>query len=128
VWSVGVVLGPPCFDDLAASSDAWKFLLDLVILHHALLRDDLFQKQMQRRNVPLTIAQRAKQLALRIAATDLECLIERAARREHAEVLVERQERFPNGIDDRLRELACFLDLREQFIVGHCVSNGPRRG
>ena len=74
---------------------------------------------MQRGNVPLAVAQCVKQLALRLVVADLEFLIERAARGEHAEVLVEHQERFAHGIDDRLRERARLLDLGEQFIVAH---------
>jgi hypothetical protein len=41
-----------------ALSDVGKLTLDLVTLHHALLRDDLFQAQSELRDVPLTVAQR----------------------------------------------------------------------
>ena len=86
-------------------------MLDFVVLHHSALGYDFFQKQTKSWNVPLTIAQCVKQPALGFVAADLECLIERAARGEHAQVIIQHQERFTNGIYDRLRKRARFFDL-----------------
>ena len=92
-------------------------MLDFVIFHHSALGYNFFQKQTKSWNIPLTITQRVKRPPLSVVAADFECVIEGAARGEHAEILVEHQERFANGIDDRLRKCTRFLDRGEQFIV-----------
>jgi len=86
-------------------------MFGLIVLHHAALGYDLFQEQARLRNVPLTIAQRVKQLAFGSFGSNLECPIERAVCGDHAQVLVEHQDRFTNRIYDRLRKRARFFDL-----------------
>ena len=94
-----------------AWSDVRKVIFDLIVLHHAVLGYDLFQEQAKLRNVPVTIAQFVKQPAFGISGSNPECPIERAARSDHAQVLVEHQNRFTNRIYDRLRKRARFFDL-----------------
>jgi hypothetical protein len=50
----------------------------------------------------LTITQRIQWPALRVGLGDLECQIERAARRKHAQVLVKDKKRLSDGVHDRL--------------------------
>jgi hypothetical protein len=47
-------------------------MLDLVVLHHAALGDDLFQKDSKPRNVPLAVAEFIKESALGVLEADLE--------------------------------------------------------
>ena len=47
-----------------ALADVRKFLLDLIVVQHGVLRDDLSQESSQGRDVPLTVAKRIEQLAL----------------------------------------------------------------
>ncbi len=91
--------------------DVRKLIFDLIVLHHAVLGYDLFQEQAKLRNVPVTIAQLVKQPAFGIFGSNLECPIERAARGDHAQVLVEHQNRFTNRVYDRLCKRARFFDF-----------------
>ena len=93
-------------------------MFGLIVLHHAVLGYDLFQEKARLRNVPLTIAQRVKQPAFGGFGSNLECPIERAVCGDHAQVLVEHQDRFTNRIYDRLRERARFFDLGYKLIFG----------
>ena len=45
-------------------ADVRKFMLDLIVIQHRVLRDDLSQESSQGRDVPLTVAERIEQLAL----------------------------------------------------------------
>jgi hypothetical protein len=74
-----------------AVADVWKFLLDLIVLQHRVLRDDLSQEGSQGRDVPLTVAERIEQLTVRFFAVHAECKVERPARRDDAKLLVEHQ-------------------------------------
>ncbi len=59
-----------------AFADVGKLILHLVVIHHAMLRNDFLQEQSKARDVPLTIAQRIKQPAMGVGPVDLECEVE----------------------------------------------------
>jgi hypothetical protein len=94
----------PCVQAHRAVSDAGKLMLDLIVLHHAMLGDDFFQQQSELGNIPLAVAQLVKQPALGLLGADLEGRIKRAARGYHAQVFVERQNWFADGVDNGLGE------------------------
>src|SRR5580693_1626068 len=86
-----------------AAPYAGEIMLDLVVVHDAMLRHDTFEEKPQLRDVPLTVAQRVERPPYRIGLRDLESQIERPARGEHAQVLIENEERLVNGVHDGLR-------------------------
>ncbi len=87
-----------------AVPDAEKVVLDLEIVHRDAVGDDRLEQVAQRRYVPLAVAEREQQAAVRVGRLHLEGLVEGAARREHVEVLIEDEERLRNRVDDRQRE------------------------
>src|SRR5580692_8541560 len=91
-------------------------MLDFIALHHALLGNDFFQQHAKFWNVPLSIAQRVKKPAFGVLGADLECRIERAARGDHAQVLVEDKNGLADGVDNALRECPRIGDGGELFL------------
>ena len=57
-------------------SNAWEFMLNLIVFHHALLGYDFLQKHTKLFNVPLASTQRVKKPAFGILGANLECRIE----------------------------------------------------
>ena len=81
-----------------------KIMLDLEAVHGGLLGNDRLQQDAKGGNVPLAVAERIKQPAPRMLGIDLEGLVERDARRQHAKLVVEHDKRLGDRVDDRLRE------------------------
>ena len=98
-------------------------MLDLVVVHHGVLRQDFFQQHPELRDVPLAVAQRVDWTALNVLPVDLERQIERAARGDDLQVLIEDQERRADRIHDRLCERASIIDVHERLAIGRgqCV-------
>jgi len=67
-----------------AGAEMRKFVLDFVILHHAVFREDLLDQQAKFGNVPLSVTQCLKVLSLCLLGAHLECRIEGAARGNNA--------------------------------------------
>lgn len=86
-------------------------MLHLIVFHHALLGYDFFQQQSKPWNVPLAIAQLVEQPALGVLGADLENRIERAARGDHAQILVEHQNGLVHRVDNRLGECTSIGDV-----------------
>ena len=59
-----------------ALADVGKLVLDLVVLQHGMLGQNLLQQRPQCRNVPLAVAQGVEQPALRVLPARLECQVE----------------------------------------------------
>jgi len=96
-----------------AASGAGKLMFDLIVLHHAMLGYDFFQKQPKLWNVPLTVAQFVEEPALGVPGCDLEERIKRAARGYHAQRLVKHQDGLADGVDNGLGERARVFDVGE---------------
>jgi hypothetical protein len=75
-------------------------MLDLIILHHAPLGNDLLQEHMKLGNVPLSGTQGVKKPSLGLFGADVEGGIKGSARGDHPEILVEHEDRLANRIDD----------------------------
>src|SRR5580698_5219986 len=102
-------------------------MLDFIALHHALLGNNFFQQHAKLRNVPLAIAQRIKKPAFGVLGADLECRIERAARRDHAQVLVEDKNGLADSVDNALSECPCISDGGELFPKANSWHKASRR-
>ena len=121
----------PRIEQHGAAADLGKLVLDLVAVEHRLIREDLFQKCPQHRNVPLAVTQRVKQPPLRIIAACLKRLVERAASGDDAQILVQHQQRLAHSVDDGAREGLPVLKCGKRFDGIHRVfrcdgSNGIR--
>ena len=100
-------------------------MLDLIALHHAFLGQDFFQQRAELRDVPLSVAQRIKQPALGVLGADLEDRIERPVRRDHAQILVQHENRLAHGVDNALGERQRVRDDGELFSKAGCVHDSP---
>ena len=67
-------------------------------------------------------AQRVKKPALGVVGTDLEGRIKRAARGNHAQLLVEHENRLADGVDNALSERPGICDLAELFPESRLVA------
>src|ERR1700682_4162514 len=90
-------------------------MLDFIAVHHAMLGNNFFQQHAKFWNVPLAIAQRVKKSAFGVVGADLECRIERAARGDHAQGVVEYKNRLAHGVDNTLSECPRIADGGELF-------------
>jgi hypothetical protein len=99
-------------------------MLDLVVVHHAVLGHDIFQQQSKPRNVPLTIAQCVKEPVLGIDPGHFECQIKRAARSEDTQILVEDQKRLSDSIHDSLCQCPGLAIFSERLTVRRHVPFG----
>ena len=63
----------------------------------------------------MSIAQRVQKSALGVLGADLECRIEGAARRDHAQLFVEHKNRLADRVDNALRERPRIRDGGELF-------------
>jgi hypothetical protein len=92
----------PRIEQHGAPADVGELVLDLVAVHDKLLRQDFFQQHPQRGDVPLAVAQRVQQPALRILRVGAEGVVERAAGGDDAQVLIQDKEWLAHGVDDGL--------------------------
>ena len=86
-------------------------MLDFVVFHGSLLGNDFSKQQTELRNIPLAVSEIIQELALSIVGIDLECQIERSARGNDPQILIEDNERFSNRVDDSVRKYPGILDL-----------------
>ena len=110
-----LVVHLPCVQAHRAMSEAGKRVLDLVAFHHALLGQDFFQQQPELWNVPLPVAQRIERSALGVLGADLEYRIEGAVCGDHAQFLVEDENRLADRVHDALSERQRVRDGGELF-------------
>ncbi len=90
-----LVKHPAGIEEHHAPADRREFVLDLIGLDGAALRDDVFEERAEPWNVPLPGAQVEDQLAFRLVWCHRECPVERAARGNHAQVRVEHEKGLP---------------------------------
>ena len=102
-----------------ASADRREFVLDLISLDGAALRNDVFEERAEPRNVPLPVAQVEDQLAFRLAWRHCESPVERAARGNHAQVRVEHEKGLAYGVDDGFSQVMPTRDGGERIAFGH---------
>ena len=91
-------------DQHHASADRGEFVLDLIGLDRAALRNNVFEDCPEFRDVPLPVAQLEEQPALRLPGGHRESAIKRAARSNHAQVQIEHEKRLAYGVDDGLSQ------------------------
>jgi hypothetical protein len=94
----------PRVQEHRASPDSGKFPLDLVSLHHGVLRRDIFQQEPKHGNVPLPVAQRVNRTILNVLTSHPERLTKRAVCGDDTKVLIEDKKRIPDRIHDPLGE------------------------
>ncbi len=116
--SISLVEHLPRVQEHRASSDIGKFPLDLVTLHHGVLRRDILQQEPKLGNIPLAIAQRVNRTILNVLTIHPECLMESAVCSDDTQVLIEDQERIADRIHDRLGERTHIIEVYEQLAVG----------
>ena len=113
---------PAGIEEHHASADRREFVLDLIGLDGAALRNDVFEERPEPRNVPLPVAQLEDQLAFRLARRHGESPVERAARGNHAQVRVEHEKGLAYGVDDGLGQVMPMRDGGERIAFGHAGS------
>jgi hypothetical protein len=86
-----------------ASSDPRKVMRHLIVVEDRILRQNLFQQGMQRRQIPLPIAELIDVLAFGLRRAYLKQLVEGGIGGLHAEVGREDEERFPDRLDNLFR-------------------------
>ena len=106
-----------------APADRREFVLHLIGVYGAALRNDVFEERAEPRNVPLPAAQVEDQLAFRLARGHRESPVERAARGDDAQVRVEHEKRLAYGVDDGLGQVVPMRDGGERIAFGH--ARGP---
>ena len=81
-------------------ADHRKILFHRIVFHGLILRQDLFQQFVQRRYVPLAIAQFIEATADDILGQEAKALVEGATGGNHFHFGVQYQQGLPHGIDD----------------------------
>ena len=114
-----LVKHPAGIEQHHAPADRREFVIDLISLDGAALRNDVFEERPEPRNVPLPVAQLEDQLALRLAWRHRESPVERAARGDHAQVRVEHEKGLAYGVDDGLGQVMPVRDGGERIAFGH---------
>jgi hypothetical protein len=85
-----------------ALADTGKIVLDLIGLDDGVPGQNLLEQRPQFRTIPLTVAQRVNRTALNILPAHLESHVIGTACDNHAEFIVEDQQRLRKGIHDGL--------------------------
>ena len=114
-----LVKHPAGIEQHHAPADRREFVLDLIGLDGAALRNDVFEERPEPGNVPLPVAQVEDQLAFRLAWRHCESPVERAARGNHAQVRVEHEKGLAYGVDDGLGQVMPMRDGGERIAFGH---------
>src|ERR1700731_358258 len=100
-------------------------MLDFVVFHGSLLRNDFSKQQTKLRNIPLSVSEVIQEFALSVVGVDFEGQIERPARSNDPKILIEYNERFSNRVDDSVRKYPGILDLGE-LLSEHVFEHGRR--
>jgi hypothetical protein len=109
---------PPRVEQHHAPPDRRKFVLHLIGVYGAALRNDVFEERAEPRNVPLPPAQVEDQLAFRLARGHTESPVEGAARGDHTQVRVEHEKRLAYGVDDGLGQVVPMRKGGERIAFG----------
>src|ERR1700682_1913600 len=94
-------------------------MLNLIIVHRAVVGNNIFQQCPQPWDVPLATAQLVKMLPLGIVWIGCKLHIEGSARCDYPQVLVENDQRFANGVHHCLRKGTRVFNLTE-LLFEHC--------
>src|ERR1700730_2501552 len=95
------------------TSTVRKIMLDFAVFHRAMLREDSSKQRSQRGFIPLSVAEFVEQLTLGGHGTDCEDTIECPGSRHDAQIFVEDDKRFADGINDRVCKRRGLLSVRE---------------
>jgi hypothetical protein len=79
------------------------------------IREESFRAVCADSAYPFTVAELIEQLVLRVLRIDRESSIERTARGDNAQILVEHDERFAHRVDDRVRERRSVVPVDKLF-------------
>src|SRR4029453_14371585 len=112
-----------------APADAREIMLDFVVFHGSLLGNVFSNTKTESRNIPFTVSRVIEKFALSVVGIDFERQIERSARSNDPQILIEDNERFSNRVDDSVRKYPRILDLGK--LLSEHVSEHvgyPRRG
>ena len=101
-----------------AMPDPREVALDLEAFHHLVLRDNLFQKQPEFRDVPKTVFQIVDFMPLRRRSRHFERSIEGAARNNDSQILIEHEERFADRVHDRFGQQECLFAILKSITIG----------
>jgi hypothetical protein len=108
----------PCVQEHRASPDSGKFALDLVTLHHAVRRCDIFQQEPKRGNIPLSVTQRVNRTILDVLTSHPERLTKSAVRSDDTQILIEDEKRNMDRVHNPLGERVHIIDVDEPLPVG----------
>ena len=106
-----------------APADRWEFVLDLISLDGAALRNKVFEERPEPRNVPLPVAQIEEQSAFSFPWRHRKRPVKRTARGNHAQVRVEHEKGLAHRVDDGLSQVVPMRDGRERIAFGHSQSS-----
>ena len=102
---LALAVDAPGVEQHGPAPDVLEIMLDLVVLEAAVVRQDVLQEPAQLRDIPLPVAELVDEPALGFLRRDPEGLVERLVGRDHAEILIQHQERLLDGIGDALGKL-----------------------
>ena len=86
-------------------------MLHVKAVNHPMFRYDFFQQHPKLRNVPLSISQCVKLLALSLFGTNIESGIEGTASSDNTQCLVQHEYRLVDCVDDALGERASITNV-----------------
>ena len=101
---------PPRVEQHRALADVLELVLHLVVVELVVARQHLLEQPAQLGDVPLAVAQLVQQPAFGLLARDAEAAVERLARRPHAQLGVEHEQRLAHRRDDALGVLVGALE------------------
>ena len=94
-------------------------MLNLIGLNGAVSRNNVFEDNPERGNIPLPVTQFVKPSALRILRLHRERPIKGAARCDDAQVAIEHDKRLPNGVNDGLSQGMPACDRGQRIVIRH---------
>jgi hypothetical protein len=110
-----LVADEPRVEQHCASAEVGEIVLDLEIVHRAMLGNDGLDQQAQGRHVPLAVAELEEPASASARRILFEMLVEAAAGGEHAQGVVEHDERLGQCIDDRESQGLGVAEIVELF-------------
>src|SRR6185436_14170135 len=100
------------------ATDAGKYVIDIVVEQLRLERQPLVQQLPQRRDVPLSVAEREEDLADGLFGGDAKRLKKCAVCLRDAELGVEHEQRLAHGVENVEQQLLCERNLSGRSLIG----------
>lgn len=108
-----------------ALADPREIVHDLVSFHGGRAGDHLLEERTEDRYFPFAVADIVEAPAARVSVREVKFLVERAACHDHAQILIEYDQWFADGVDDCKREQMAVLGVTEwvlaRLVVYHSV-------